>query len=932
MPARHLDGAPCGSIHFFVVLNTAIVWSAFQSTITDPAMAPADGKDSLIQLVTSSITLGNTIAVHLLDFLSVVKDPPYGFNKLAVEFLETSRVLIPAKTGLRADVPPKIAVELRERLRQLSTSFNVLNQVVNRFLEGERKSGFFKGFRKMFADNEIEKLRQSLVQCREGLLKIPVVQSWTLGENQIEPAAGIGYTALAAVLNKPDPTRGKTSDEMSPTAPRSPPELPPLPSVSSLERYSTGMSSRLDMPSPSLYESALLERERRQGMPSREPSDMSMAPTFMSHASTMASTADNLSEITAATSILGMDETIYGNEKIDTTPRPPVRITVDPSKVPRWTPKQRSGAVNPGARNQLLAAVQQQNHKMIEHLLDCGVPADDNTDRSPLTVAIVNHDLTGIRLLLLFGADPNARDKDGFTPLLSATQASFYEAAQLLLKYGADPNVSGGPYKESPFARSLNSDQTPFVDLYLKHGADPDKIMGNGNTAFIQAITKTVAISTIELMLAYEADPNCKNGRGETALFKAIGSERLDIVAVLIDHGANPNLPGPKHMLWPSVHQPRCLKLLLEKGADLRRAPGVLELASSINSLDAVNILLKHGADPNAKKDGIFTPLCTSIRDNHEDLVDILIAAGADPNLPASEYPAFKCVTHGRPHLLPKILAAGANPNSPKGIIETAVAHNEKEALLFLLDRKVDPNARSAAGHTALTTAIKTNNLELLDVLLKYGANPAIRGQEWPISMAVKSPVILAKLLPHISTSKIIKGALEMAVVAGSLESVKLLLEKGVSVEEKNGGVFSPLTTSIREDRKEIFLYLVDEAGADPNLPGEHLPIIKAIRRHRENDLSYIEHLLTKGADINLMYRGWNAVLQAVDNGDTQILKLFAERGDPDLSARDENGRSVLEIMDERGLQEEESILLSGRSPSPKIREASSKLREYVRQ
>ena len=87
-----------------------------------------------------------------------------------------------------------------------------------------------------------------------------------------------------------------------------------------------------------------------------------------------------------------------------------------------------------------------------------------------------------------------------------------------------------------------------------------------------------------------------------------------------------------------------------------------------------------------------------------------------------------------------------------------------------------------------------------MDILLSYGADPGVRGQEWPIGMAVKNPEILAKLLPCIPKSKIIKGALEMAVVANELASVKLLLAKGVSVEEKNGGVFSPLTTSIRED------------------------------------------------------------------------------------------------------------------------------------
>lgn len=94
--------------------------------------------------------------------------------------------------------------------------------------------------------------------------------------------------------------------------------------------------------------------------------------------------------------------------------------------------------------------------------------------------------------------------------------------------------------------------------------------------------------------------------------------------------------------------------------------------------------------------------------------------------------------------------------------------------------------------------------------------------------------------------------------------------------------------------------------------------------------MSYIHHLISKGADINLMYRGWNAVLQALDNGDNKILGLLAKEGNPDLSARGEDGRSVLEIMHERGLDEEERILLGGRSPSPQMKVALSSLRELV--
>lgn len=118
-------------------------------------MAPK-GKDSLLELCTSSITLGNSIAVHMLDYLSVVRDPPTGFNRLAVEFLETSRVIIPAKTGLTeaarsyTQLPSETANELRERFKVVHTSFTVLNQVVNKFNDNEKKQGLGKlgkGFR-----------------------------------------------------------------------------------------------------------------------------------------------------------------------------------------------------------------------------------------------------------------------------------------------------------------------------------------------------------------------------------------------------------------------------------------------------------------------------------------------------------------------------------------------------------------------------------------------------------------------------------------------------------------------------------------------------------------------------------------------------------------------------------------------------------------
>jgi ankyrin repeat protein len=253
--------------------------------------------------------------------------------------------------------------------------------------------------------------------------------------------------------------------------------------------------------------------------------------------------------------------------------------------------------------------------------------------------------------------------------------------------------------------------------------------------------------------------------------------------------------------------------------------------------------------------------------------------------------------------------------------METAVAFNDKDAILFLLEHGVNINDRTPEGRTALSTAIRDNRGDLVDLLLSRGADPAIRGQDWPLCMSVKQPDILKKLLAATPNPRAFRGVVEMAVVANQLESIKLLLEAGVSVEDKNCGVFSPLTTAIREDRNEIVRYLLDVANADPNAPGEHLPIVKALRRFH-GDTEIIQMLLTRGADINKMHRGWNAILQAVENGDAKTLKLLIDMGGPvDLQAVDESGRPVIDIVTERGWEEGLALLFPNTASTARPRQ-----------
>lgn len=58
------------------------------------------------------------------------------------------------------------------------------------------------------------------------------------------------------------------------------------------------------------------------------------------------------------------------------------------------------------------------------------------------------------------------------------------------------------------------------------------------------------------------------------------------------------------------------------------------------------------------------------------------------------------------------------------------------------------------------------------------------------------------------------------------------------------------------------------------------------------------------------MYRGWNAVLQAVENGDANVLRILVEKGNGvNLEQTDENGQTIMDIINGHGWDEAVQIL-----------------------
>lgn len=909
-----------------------------------------------IQLCLKTTALSDRISVRVLEYLTTAKELPQGFETLAHDFLDTCHILFAIEAGLEEcnhhvqNFPPEMITELDHKFRATQASFQVFYHMLAKLLQHEEgRGGFKRGWSKMFnhTAQDIRKMALSLGRTRDDLRMSALVFQWSIGNDKIEKELGIGYLGLAAALNRMDEKAGRTSTKSlhstnsSPVMPsplgiglsdastiheqQTPVHHSPMPQVPASgwpSRASSSQRHESFTDHSSIRDPSLLTGSNFQQL-STNVSALPLSRTHTSisqdfserHYTDIINSFDNhhidhhIDDAQSHTGTIESGSLIRDVEGVAINPSQAVRLSVDPSSMPRWNPRGNAGSNTAAMKSGLIAAIRDKNHKAVEKLLDGGVPANTGSEVNALKEAILAHDAESVRLLLTFGANPNDHDRDGITPLRVAVGKSFLAGATTLLKYGADPNLVAGIDMESPLVASVMANMVGFSHLFLIYNGDANLVTSSGNTLLISAITKKTSKKFIDLLLRYGANPNAKSKEGKTALFEAITCGRADIVSALLEHRADPNLPGPKHMLWPATYQTTCLQYLLTHGADPKKCPGIMELATSINNIESVRVLIKAGVDPNARKDGVYTPLCTSIRDDRPDIFQLLLSNKADPNTMASEYPAWKCVTHNRVHFLPALVAAGADIHSPKGIAEMAVSCNNMEALNWLLDQGVNPNDKNVKGLSPLTTAIREQRIEMIDLLLLRGADVNVRGQDWPVCMAVHSPTILKRILSVLPEPRAYKGVLEMAVHANQLESVKLLLAAGVSVEDKNGGVFSPLTTAIREDRKEIVKYLLDFAGADINAPGEHLPIVKALRRYEGGDTEIIEMLLDHGADPNKIYRGWNAIMQAIENGDAEILKMIARKSGVNLEAKDEMGRSVSDMAASRGWNEAVTIL-----------------------
>lgn len=256
--------------------------------------------------------------------------------------------------------------------------------------------------------------------------------------------------------------------------------------------------------------------------------------------------------------------------------------------------------------------------------------------------------------------------------LISAAQTGDARNMQQLVHGGANVNMRTG-YNRCDPAWSANNDEAEAVVSMVKNAG-----IDNSMTVLMMSTLKGHT-DTVRVLLNQGADINARDYFGSTALIIAAENGHSEIVKLLLDKGADVNAKdnfGTTSLMAASGNAGTA-KMLVEKHPDGKVSIS-LSMAVVQSGTEAVELLLKNGADVNAKDRYGGTALARAAYAGHTEAVRLLLRRNADVNTKRND---------------------GCTP------LMLAAEEDNSEIIRMLLGANADSKAQNKKGKTALDLA-----------------------------------------------------------------------------------------------------------------------------------------------------------------------------------------------------------------------------------
>ncbi len=473
----------------------------------------------------------------------------------------------------------------------------------------------------------------------------------------------------------------------------------------------------------------------------------------------------------------------------------------------------------------------------------------------------------------LLQADPSlvkSQSDYGDLPFFTAVESGRTDMAALLLSKGADINAAdrNGRTPISLVLQGYGGRSAEMLALLIDKGASLKTFDNDGLTP-LHLAARQGSVALVKTLLDKGVDVNIRSRHGDTPLHIAAAAHSREVIELLLDRGALLTLRNKvgDMPLHAAMHSD------VDDGS-----PG-----SDANRAAMEELLIERGAPVNAHDSLGLSPLLYSLLHRDKLAHGLLIQYKAVMDRQTAVYeaaaqddvPTLTRLLKADPLLAVARVTTGAAP------LHVAALWGAPDTALALLRTGADVNARDARAQSALHYAARIKgNTALVALLLAHDANVNAADSlgMTPLHLAVSSHATdVVKTL--------IAAKADVNALTNYNETPLTLIAGHYSGNSPDSG-----------SGADVAALLLD-AGADPNVTSQYNSESLLSRAIESQNTELVTLLLSKGADINAAdaNSGYTPLMRAVMNGSKDMVTLLLDKG-ADVSVKNHSGETVLSI------------------------------------